>query len=299
MGLAPLLGFLLDALLGGTRLDEQLEGWVQRSMPRIEFIVRNAFGGPTIQAGYGMAIWLAGAAIVTAWLMGVVGYVLFQEYGLFLARAVIFLLLFTARRLTARGIEVLLLISSGDFTGARHSLRRMGPSVHRDDTDSLSGAAVLRLSGATLGATLVPLFWGLIGGSTLAAGALVLHIGALQRPDDVDDAQPMWQALERINGWVTTPAAWVGGLVFPLAVTLVGGRRTAALGAFLGDGRESPSDRLGRAVSRGLQLRTREDDGALIAGANEVQKVVQMLFIGGFLCAVTVSTLSVFLHHLL
>lgn len=299
MGLAPLLGFLLDALLGGTRLDDLIEGWVRRSMPRVDFIVRNAFGGPTVMAGYAMAIWLGGTALVAAWVLGVGGYVVYQEYGLFLVRALIFLQLFTARRLTARGIEVLLLVSSGDLPGARASLRRMGPAVQGNDADSLSGAAILRLAGATLGATLVPLFWGVVGGSTLAAVALVLHIAALERPDDVGDAGPMWQALERVDGWVSTPAAWIGGLVFPLAVTLVGGRRTAALGAFLGNGRDLPAHRLGRTVSRGLQLRAREDDGAIVAGAPDVQKVVQMLFIGGFLCALLVSVVSVLLHHVI
>ncbi|MCO4771953.1 MAG: hypothetical protein KDA24_18120 [Deltaproteobacteria bacterium] len=299
MGLAPLLGFLLDALLGGTRLDDVLESWVRRSVPRVTFLMRNAFGGPTTLAGYGLAAWLAGIALVVAWALSVAGYVLYQEYGVFLIRSLLFLLLFTARRLTATGIEALILISSGEHVQARAVLRRLGPPTDADDADALCGVTVERLAGATLGAVLIPLFWGVLGGSTLGAAALIVHVAAAQRPDDPATDAPMWDALDRVDRWIALPAAWVGALIYPLVVNLVGGRHNSAMAGFLGSPEEPPARRLGRAITKGLNLLPRAEDDRLVATGSHVQKVVQVLFLGGFLCALVMSLASIGLHQLM
>ena len=299
MGLAPLLGFLFDALVGGTKLDDVIEDWIRRSVPRVEFLMRNAFGGPSTLAGWGLALWIGAIAVTVSWMLSLLGYVVYEEFGLFAVRAAIFTLLFTARRLTARGIEALVLVSSGQFGQARAALRRLGPTTHADDMDALCGATVERLSGATLGALLIPLFWGLIGGSTLATGALAVHLVALQRPDGEESATPMWHVVTRIDRWIAIPAAWIGGLVYPLVVHLVGGRRTTALAAFVGSSGEPPASRLGHAISRGFGLQTRDGDGAVIASGEAVQKVVQTLFLGGFVCAIVTAVVGVGLHHVM
>ncbi len=299
MGLAPLLGFLFDALVGGTKLDDMIEDWVRRSVPRVEFLMRNAFGGPSGLAGWGLALWIGAIAVTVSWALSLLGYVIYEEFGVFAVRAAIFTLLFTARRLTARGIEVLVLVSSGEFGQARAALRRLGPTTEADDMDAMFGATVDRLAGATLGALLIPLFWGLIGGSTLAAGALALHLVALQRVDGEEGATPMWDVIARVDRWFTTPAAWLGGLVYPFVVHFVGGRRTTALAAFVGAPGELPASRLGRAIGKGFGLQSREEDGAVIASAGAVQQVVQTLFIGGFVCAVATALVSVGIHHVM
>jgi hypothetical protein len=299
MGLAPLLGFLLDALTGGTRLDDALESWVRTALPRARFVVRNAFGGGTALAGYALVIWLGGIALVVAWAVGVAGYVVSQEYGLFFVRALLFMQLFTARRLTARGIEALIRVSSGDLEGANASVRQLGPGPQAHDVDSLQGLTVHRMVQATLGAALIPLFWGVLGGSTLAAAALVVHLAAQGRPDDPEDQAPLWDAVARVDRWISTPAAWLGALVFAPTVTLVGGRRTAALAGFLGAPNQPPGHRLASGVAHGLGLRTREEDHLLVATGADVQKAVQLLFLGGFLCALLASAVSVFLHRVI
>ena len=109
----------------------------------------------------------------------------------------------------------------------------------------------------------------------------------------------MWDVVARIDRWFATPAAWIGGLVYPLVVHLVGGRRTAALAAFVGAPSEPPASRLGRAISKGFGLQSREGDGATVASANAVQKVIQTLFLGGFVCVVVTALVSVGLHHVI
>jgi len=299
MGLAPLLGFLLDALLGGTRLDRLVPDWVARVTPRAQFVSRNAAGSASRVAGWGVGLWVGGLAVVFAWLASLLGYVLYQEYGLFLMRSLVFLLLFGARGLTARGIEALVQISSGDMTAAKQSLAVLGARPRSDDPESLFGESVRALAGATLGATLIPLFWGVVGGSTLAAGALAVHLAAQFVAQSAGDETPMNTAIARLDQLISLPAAWVGGLVFPLVVSLVGGRRTAAAGAFFGAANLPPRERLANAICRGFELVTPEGSDGPIASGGDVQNVVQVLFVGGFVCALLLSGVSVLLHHVI
>jgi len=299
MGLAPLLGFLLDALLGGTRLDDVIAGQVQRLAQRAQFIVQRAFGGATPTAGYALTVWVAGAAVGLAWAAAVLGYVLQQEYGVFFVRSALFLLLFNARRQTARSIEALITISSGDHEGARLAIRRLGRATDADDADALQGSLVQAMGVSTLAAVLIPAFWGLIGGSTLAAGALAVHVLAGMRPLGPQGQSGQWEAIERIDRWVSLPAAWVGALVYPGLLPVVGGRRTPAIAGFIRAPQLAPKERLATALERGFALDTREDDGAVVATASHVQRAVQGLFVGGFACVSVVAALSALLHHLM
>ncbi len=299
MGLAPLLGFLLDALLGGTRLDDVVEAQVQRLARRAQFVVQRAFGGPTVAAGRALAIWVGGAAIVVAWGLSTAGYVVQQEYGVFFVRSLLFLLLFTARRQTARSIEALIAIASEDRDAARLAVRRLGRATDADDPDALQGSLVQAMGVSTLGAVLVPVFWGFLGGSTLAAGALAVHVLASMRPLGPQGANDQWETLDRIDGWVSLPAAWLGALIYPAVLTTVGGRRTPAFAGFASSPRLTPKERLAKALERGFALPEREDDGAVIASSSHVQRAVQGLFVGGFVCVTAMAAMSAVLHHLM
>ena len=247
MGLAPLLGFLLDALFGGTRIDEVVHRSIWRALPRMEFAMKQAFRGRPERVGYGLLAWFAGVACVGAWLVSVVGWTLYGAYGLFVARALLFLVFFSARGLTMRGIEALVRLSSQDFAGARAALSGLPGQRLPDEIGALCGGVSRHLSAGTLGAVFVPLFWGLIGGAPLAAAALAVHIVAETRHGRPEDEDAIWAAVARVDSYVTLPAAWLGGLVVPVVIGVVGGRRSTAFAGFVTNKGLAPGERLASA----------------------------------------------------
>lgn len=300
MGLAPLMGFLLDALLGGTRAEELVHGWIRRNVPRMDFVMRQAFGGPTAKAGYGLAIWYGLIAFCGAWFLSVLGRIVYEDYGLFLVRSLLFLFLFSARRLTIVGIQTLAQLSAGDLDGTRRTLWAIGVNAQDEDVNSLSGTAVKALSGGMLGAAFIPLFWGL-GGAELAATALAVHLVARQGVGQPADAQEMWDGAARVDRWLSWPAAWLAGIVVPIVIGLVGGRRTTALATFVTRKSLPPTDRLASALAKGFgfgEAAGGYEDGPECSPA-DVQRVIQVLFLAGMAGAVVASGLAVLGFHIL
>ena len=300
MGLAPLMGFLLDALLGGTRAEEHLHGWIRRNVPRMDFVMRNAFRGPNAKAGYGLVAWYAAIGICAAWAVSVLGRVVYEDYGLFIARAVLFMFLFSARRLTVLGIQCLAQLGAGDTDGTRRTLWAIGVDARSPDVDGLSGETVAALSAGLLGAAFIPFVWGL-GGAELAAGALAVHLVARQGVGQPEESRPMWDAAARVDRWISWPAAWLAGLVVPVVIGVVGGRRTTALSTFVIRGTLPPAERVATAVAKGFGFGPSaggyEDGPESTPG--DVQKVIQVLFLAGMAGAAVASLVAVLGFHVL
>lgn len=300
MGLAPLMGFLLDALLGGTRAEELVHGWVGRNVPRMDFVMRNAFGGPTRRAGYALVAWYALIGFGVAWLISTLGRVVYDAYGLFVARSLLFMFLFSARRLTVVGIQALTQLSAGDTEGTRRTLWALGYTGSERELSALSGATVRALSGGLLGAAFIPMVWGLPG-AELAAAALAVHLVARAGLGQPEDARPMWDAASRVDRWFSWPAAWMAAVVVPIVIGVVGGRRTTAFATFVTRKTLPPPERLAASLARGFGLG--EDAGGYEDGPasspGDVQKVIQVLFLAGMAGAVLASGLGMLGYLLL
>ena len=300
MGLAPLMGFLLDALLGGTRAEEVAHGWIRKNVPRMDFVMRSAFGGPTARAGYALVLWYALIAFCGTWLVSTLGRVVYEAYGLFVARALLFTFLFSARRLTVVGIQALGQLSAGDTEATRRTLWALGYSGPERELSAVSGATVRVLSGGLLGAAFIPMFWGLPG-AELAAAGLAVHLAARQGVGQPDEADPMWNAARRVDRWVSLPAAWLAAIVVPVVIGVVGGRRTTAVATFVTRSALQPADRLASALARGFALG--EDAGGYEDGPEsrpgDVQRVIQVLFLAGMAGAVLSAGLGMLIFWLL
>lgn len=294
------MGFLLDALIGGTRAEEWLQGWIRRNVPRMDFVMRNTFGGPKAAAGYGLVAWYGLIGFCLAWFLSTMGRVVYGAYGLFVMRSVLFLFLFSARRLTILGIQSLAQLSASDLDGSRRTLWALGIDEPSDSLDALSGATVRALTGGMLGAAFIPFFWGL-GGAELAAGALAIHLVARQSLGQPEDAAPLWAAARRVDAWVSWPAAWLAGFVVPTVIGVIGGRRTTALATFVMRKQLPPTERLASSVAKGFGFGESAggyEDGPE-ATPGDVQKVVQVLFLAGMAGAVVASAISALGFHLL
>ncbi len=287
------MGFLLDALLGGTRAEELVHGWLRRNVPRMDFIMRNAFGGATPRAGYALVAWYAALGFGVAWLVSTLGRVVYEDYGLFIARSFLFLFLFSARRLTIIGIQAITQLSQGDVEGTQRTLWVLGHSGPENDIPSLSGATIRALSGGLLGAAFIPMFWGLPG-AELAAAALAVHLVARQGLGQPEDSRPMWEAAARVDRWVSKPASWLAGFVVPIVISFVGGRRTTAFATFVTRNRLAPAERLAGALARGFGLGEAAggyEDGPESSPA-DVQKIIQVLFLAGMAGAVVTAGIA-------
>ena len=295
MGLAPLLGFLLDALLGGSRVDAGLEDRVRLVGTRMRRVMQASFRGE--RAGYAHMIWMGSWGAVAGWAIPVLGYVVFQEYGLFLVRALVFFLMFSARRLTMEGIQSLAWIATGEADKARALMSRFARLPADHDARAWFGALTTGLCAGTLGATLLPFFWGTLGGTTLAGAALAAHLGAASRPEVVpEEDAAFWRAVARVDHWITAPAVWLGGLT-PMVLGAVGGSVDRGLRGWMSPA-AVPEERMAAVAVHGFGLPTRPD-GTVEAEPGAVQQVVQVLFLAGFLTAAVCSAVGAFLHWLI
>jgi hypothetical protein len=298
MGLAPAMGFLLDGLLGGLRRDSWLAERMRDAVPRMEFVLRTGLPDRAT-VGIGIAVWAAAMAGVPAYCAEFLAYSLLGPEGVFAARAALFLLAFSARRMLMHGIAVEASLHDPNPDGAESWLAVLG--VQSDGSpEGRCGAAFRGLVVASVGATLVPLVWGGLLGGAGAVGAVAAW-EALRASRTLDLPSPARVAITRIGDGLALPASLLSALTMPPIAAWFGGRRTSALAGFVTHADKAPEERLAASLAAAFDL------GAQAGGMadrrapepRDVQHAVQVLFVSGAFSLLAVTTVLVAAYALL
>jgi cobalamin biosynthesis protein CobD/CbiB len=254
MGMAPLLGWCLDAVVASRRIDPLLPNAVRRSAARFEFVLRQAFPDNPGRAGWMLVLWIGAAAWLIGWMLTSGAWVLAGHGVSFAAWTALFFVALNVRSQATAALLMQRALDDERSEGAAEWLHVLGESGESGEGhEALAGAGVRQLSHSVVRSALLPLFWGLVLGAGGALAALAVHLVARQSAEDqLDD--PFWQSVNRAGVWVTTAPSWFALLFIQAALPFAGGQRGPAMAGFLNRYREQPLDRVAAAVAYGLGL---------------------------------------------
>lgn len=299
MGMAPLLGWCLDAVVASRRFDPLLPRAVRHSAARMEFVLRQAFPSNPERGGWMLVLWTAATAWFLGWVLTSGSWVIAGHGVSFAAWTALFFVTFSVRGQATAGVHLQGAITAEDPESAAHWLSLLGDeAVPSEDPDALAGAGVRQLAHSVVHAALIPLFWGLFLGAGGALGALCVHHIAQQiRPGQRDD--PFWQPAATAGRWVSTAPSWVALFFIQFALPFAGGHRGAAMAGFLNRYREQPMDRVAAAVAYGLGLGRSArgpEDGAPV-GPSDLHRATILLWTSTALAAASTTFAAALLYR--
>jgi cobalamin biosynthesis protein CobD/CbiB len=254
MGMAPLLGWCLDAVVGSRRLDPLFPGVVRRSATRFEFVLRQAFPNNPERAGWMLVLWIGAAAWLLGWILTSGSWVLAGHSISFAVWTALFFIALSVRSQATSGLQMQRALETEHDESAAEWLRSLGEKGELgDDREALAGASVRQLAHSIVRSALLPLFWGLFLGAGGALAALAVHLVARETTEDqLDD--PFWKSVNQAEVWITTAPSWLALVFIQTALPFAGGQRGPAMAGFLNRYKERPLDRIAAAVAYGLNL---------------------------------------------
>jgi len=299
MGMAPLLGWCLDAVVASRRLDPLLPNAVRRSAARFEFVLRQAFPDNPGRAGWMLVLWIGAAAWLVGWMLTSGSWVLAGHSVSFAAWTALFFLVLNVRGQATAGLQMQRTLDAEDSERAAEWLHLLGESATIDGGDeALAGAGVRQLSHSVVRSAILPLFWGLLLGAGGALAALAVHLVARQSTEE-QLSDPFWQSVNRADVWMTTAPSWVALVFIQTALPFAGGQRGPAMAAFLNRYRERPLDRVAAAVAYGLDLGPSSgghEDGANVSSA-DLHRATVLLWTSTALAAAAASLAAGLLYR--
>ncbi|GEM_PF-2655381 len=300
MGLAPLLGFLLDALFGDLRKRHHFSEQITLAGRRLELIARTSLGRSPKLAGVMWVVWVVGVAMLFAWGIETLAWSMFEMEGLFAAHAFITLGILRLRRMTTDAGLVQADLEAEAPRRARERLVAMGTDAVSFADEDIAGAAIARMSRALLEGALLPLVFVLFG-PTIATGAVAArelgsYIFAEGDPDD-----PFYKAALAADTVVGTFAGWWGALLMQTIFPVVGGNKRTAFAGWLNQADQPPELRLSAVVARGLGLgpEARGPEGGEPPRPTDIQRAVVLVWITALsMAAASAAVLSAFYKFL-
>jgi cobalamin biosynthesis protein CobD/CbiB len=296
MGLAPLLGFLLDALFGDVRKRHIFADQVRNAGRRLELICRTASRKHKRSGGLLWLVWVVGVAMALAWFIETAAWSLFEMEGRFAAQALIILAILRLRRMTTDASLVQTALELEAPRKARERLRRMGTDATSYANEDIAGATIARMSRALLEGALLPLVF-VVFGPTIATGAVAARELGSYIFEEGDPDDPFYIPALKADLIVGTFAGWIGALLLQGVFPLVGGNKKTAFAGWLNQAGEPPEMRLSAAVARGLGLgpEARGPEGGDPPRPTDIQRAVILVWVtalamsagsAAFLCAV-------------
>lgn len=285
IGLAPLLGWLLDAVVRTGPLDGSIDRTLGRLVGRLEFAMRTGMGEQLKHAGAILSAWVGGSAAVGAWALVAVGIVLGGPVGRFVATAALFFAILDTRSRASDALGVERMLLAGRDVEAEAELRRMGNAPSDPSPGALAGAGVLAVSDGLLLRVFVPLVWGLVFGPIGGAAAFGLVAVILRRRVSSEEDQSIWHWPDRLENWLSWPAAWVANICLQVVAPVAGVRRGDVFSAFIHRPALRPGDRLRAAFVGGFHLG--EEVGGprdgVAAVPSDIQRAVVLMWTSSFL----------------
>jgi cobalamin biosynthesis protein CobD/CbiB len=264
LGLAPLLGWCLDAIVRSRRIGPLLPNWAARTTGRLEFVMRTGLPDKPLRAGDILVLWIMVLAWIVGWVLSKGSWVLFGAFGQFVVWTAMFFLMISVRRRAGAGrdIQASLMAQRPDL--ARGWLEHIDHRPADDEPTTLARAGVGRMAEGILETTLLGVFWGVLLGPAAGLAAVCVHEVARygRRSEDPDD--PLWFGALRMERWLSWPISWLAAFVLYVVVPLGGGNRAQALAGYFNKKRERPANRLSAALIQGLGLqRVQTPDGII------------------------------------
>ncbi|MCP4870244.1 MAG: cobalamin biosynthesis protein [Proteobacteria bacterium] len=296
VGLAPLLGWCLDAVINTRRWEPLLPRLVQRGGERLEFVMRTGLAGKPERAGLILAAWLLGGTWVIGWGITQTAWVFGEGApGKFVVWVILFFLLFGTRRRSAAGGDVMrsLLAENADVAG--QWLHHIEGEPVDGSPQAIARATVHRMSESVVEKALLVTFWGVTLGMGVALMAACVHelAGHSRRSDSPDD--PLWKYTLKAEYWLTLPAAWFSVIVVYLVIPLAGGSRARAMAGFLNHKGSAPLRRIALGVESGLgvtQTQTVEQKVVDPIAPEDIQRSVIILWTASFVGVAAMSGIT-------
>lgn len=279
IGFAPLLGWLLDAVVRAGPFDGAVDRGVARLVARLEFAMRTGMGEQPREAGAILSAWVGGSAAIGAWALVAAGIVLGGPVGRFVASTAVFFAILDSRSRASDALGVEQLLVAGRDRDASERLRSLGNVPAEETPASIAGAGVLAVSDGLLLRVFVPLVWGLAFGPIGGALAYGVVAVTLRRRVSEEEDQRLWHWPDRLVDVLAWPAAWVANLCVQAVAPIAGVRRADVFTAFIHRPSLRPFERLRAAFVGGFRLG--EDvggprDGAIPTPADLQRSVVLM-----------------------
>ncbi len=284
IGLAPMLGWLLDAVVRSGPLDGVVDRAVARLAARLEFAIRTGLRDQLSQGGAILTLWLGGSAAVVAWGLMAVGIVLGGPVGRFVATTLIFFLILDSRSRASDALSIERLLREGRDEEAAGRLTALGNPPPEDTAPAIAGAGVLSVSDGLLLRVLVPMLWGLALGPIGGAFAYGVVAVSLQRLRSTEEDQGLWHWPDQALDALCWPVAWLAALSLQLVAPIAGLRRGDVFNGFIHRPGLRPHERLRAAFVGGFRFG--EDVGGPRDGAEptpgDLQRAVVLLWTSSF-----------------
>lgn len=295
LGLAPLLGWCLDAVIRTRVFGPPLvPTWASRATQKLEFVMRTGLGDRPRHAGDVLVLWI----MVLVWLAGVAlskGALIFGgSIAQFVVWTGMYFLLISVRRRAGAGAEILRSLAQGRTDLARGWLEHIDSAPADDEVTTLSREAIGRLAAGILESGLMPVFWGVALGPAAGGAAVCVHEVARYARRSAEPGEELWFGALRMERWLSWPISWLAAIVLYLVVRLGGGDRGATLAGYFNFRHERPAERLGHALVHGLGLeRYRTPEGIVDPVVPEdIQRGLVLLWATTFLGTVLCSAFS-------
>ncbi len=294
LGLAPLLGWCLDAVIRTGRLGPLVPVWAAKVTARLEFVMRTGMQDRLMRGGEVLVIWIAGMAWIAGWLVSKTSLVLGGPIAQFVVWTALFFLLISVRRRGKAGVEIreALILERPDV--ARGWLEHIDARPEDDEPTTLARAAVVRMAEGILESALLAIFWGVVLGPAAALAAVCVHeIARYGRSSDNPD-DLLWYGALRMERWLSWPISWLAAVLVYLAIPLAGGSRARALSGYFNRWQQTPARRLGAALVQGLGIeRFQTPDGIVDpVKPEDIQRAVVVLWATTCLAALLLSAVS-------
>ncbi len=284
LGIAPLLGWLLDAVVRTGSLAGAFDRQSVLRAERLEFALRTGMSSQLKDAGVILTVWLAVLGGGLAWAVASAGIVFGGPVGRFLATTLFFYAIFDTRGVASRGLALEHALLEGRNDDAAATLRSGGLVPPGPEPTVLAGSGVHAVSDGLMMRVLTPLFWGLVIGPV--GGGIAYGVVAVARRSiaSEEEDQTLWHWPLKLADAVMWPAAWLGSFALQIVAPLAGARRGAFFNAFIHRPGLRPHERLRQGFVGGFAL---DEDAGGVRDAHppqpsHIQRAVVLMWTGAF-----------------
>lgn len=294
MGLAPLLGWCLDAVIRTGRLGPLVPLWAAKVTARLEFVMRTGMQDRLMRGGEVLVIWIAGMAFIAGWAVSKGAWILGGPILQFVAWTAIFFLLLSVRRRGKAGVEIRDSLLAGRTDLARGWLEHIDARPEDDEVTTLSRTAVARMAEGILESALLAIFWGVVLGPAAAVAAVCVHEIARYGRGSDNPEDLLWFGARRMERWLSWPISWLASVFVYLTIPLAGGSRARALSGYFNHWKLDPAPRLGAALVQGLGIERYQTPEGIVdpVKPEDIQRSVVVLWGATFLSALVLSGFS-------
>ena len=298
MGMAPLLGWCLDAVVASRRFDTLVPRAIEQVAVRLVFVLRQAFPNQPARGGWVLTAWVGGAAWLLGWALTSGAWVLAGPFVAFAAWTAVFFLAFSMRSKAGAALRIQRALETENIENAQAWLRFMGEDSESTDPEVVAGTAVKQTARSIAESAMLPLFWGLFLGAGGALAALALHELANQA-DERTDEDDLWGPVLQVGNAVVTAPCWVALFFIQATIQFSGGSRGPTMAGFLNRFRETPPNRVAAAVAYGLNLGPSAGghEDAPAVSPRDVQRATVLLWTSSGLAAAFVAAAGCLLYH--